>query len=449
MTRQSYIHERTASLTTPVALALIEGGVVGVLARKAFDAPPWMFAAIMAAPMFANMTSFFWTWLARGRKKIPMITSLQVVMLLLMAAIAMLPTSPVGAVMLTALVIAARCCVVGAVTLRSIVWRMNYPRHMRAQITGRFALISSIVITTTPLVGYLLLDLNAELFRVLYPAGALVAVIGVLAFSRVRLRGERDLLSYERNEPGMAQATRDRSQSFEYDPDRPSGRPTFFTVLRDDRFFRSYMIWQFVAGLGNMMGEVALVYLVAELTANHDFEYLISIALSTAIPMGLATVTLPIWARKLDQMHIAEFRSRQALFWIGCQSFHWIGAATGLLSVLLIGRVLQGISRGGGMLAWQLGHNDFASRQLVPTYMGIHVTLTGVRGAIGPFFIMALYAGWRPQDLPWIGPRIPPFDGIGYHVFLLTLLFTIIAEFGFSSLHRAVVRDQSDRKSEA
>jgi hypothetical protein len=38
----------------------------------------------------------------------------------------------------------------------------------------------------------------------------------------------------------------------------------------------------------------------------------------------------------------------------------------------------------GGKLGWNLGHNDFASDDQSTLYMGIHVTLTGVRGLIAP-----------------------------------------------------------------
>ena len=66
MTRQSYRYELINSCTMPVAVAMVEGGVASVLAKKAFNVAPWMFAAIMAAPMFANLTSLLWARISRG-----------------------------------------------------------------------------------------------------------------------------------------------------------------------------------------------------------------------------------------------------------------------------------------------------------------------------------------------------------------------------------------------
>ena len=46
-------------------------------------------------------------------------------------------------------------------------------------------------------------------------------------------------------------------------------------------------------------------------------------------------------------------------------------------------------------MAWQLGHNDFARQDQLAAYMGLHVTLTGLRGSIAPFLGIILYAGWQ------------------------------------------------------
>ena len=45
---------------------------------------------------------------------------------------------------------------------------------------------------------------------------------------------------------------------------------------------------------------------------------------------------------------------------------------------------MLGAAYAGANLGWNLGHNDFASLGRAQHYMGVHVTLTGVRGAIAP-----------------------------------------------------------------
>lgn len=452
ITRQSYVYELRNAMTYSVGIAMIEGSVVGVLATKAFGVSPWQFATIMAAPMFANMTSFVWARLARGRRKVAAINVMQLLMLACLVTIAVLPTNPLGAALLTVLVVVARCVLAGVVTLRSTVWRLNYPRAVRAQVTGRLALVNLLIIGLAPLLGYLLMDLRPDAFRLVYPLSALVALFGVFSFSHVRLRGEKDLLRFERSSAATPQPRGTPGPIYEYDPNEPGtqikGKANFWTVLKQDRFFRSYMIWQFVAGAANMTSEVVLIYLIAEMTAGLSIEYMLSILLSTAIPMSLAVLTMPMWARQMDRMHIAEFRGRQGWCWIVNQIVNWVGAwliltGTGSVAlavgVIVVARVIQGITRGAGTLAWNLGHNDFADRRLVGIYMGIHVTLTGVRGALVPFLGMGLYTGWNAIRLPgaeW--SLLPAYDGMGYNVFLVTLAGAIAAEWGFKRLHRSI-----------
>lgn len=439
ITRQSYRHELQHALSFPFALAMVEGAVIGVLAAKAFEMSPALFATIMAAPNFANVTSFFWARLARGQRKVSFINLLQIGMLVTTALIAVLPVSGYGPPLLTILIVLNRCFQTGVITIRSTVWRQNYPRQVRAQVTGRLTLINALLIAFVPLAGYALVDRNPQIFRVIYPLSAFIGLIGVWAYSRIRLRGERDLLRYENTQAARPQPHGAQGPIYEYDPNAPTGN--FWTVLRKDRLFRNYMLWQFVNGVANMAGDTVLVYLIADMTRGMNNEYFVSISITNAIPMLVATLTLPMWARLLDRMHVIQFRSMGGWFWVGSQVGYYLGAMTGSLALLALARVIQGIARGGGMLAWNLGHNDFADRRMVAVYMGIHVTLTGVRGAIAPFLVMACYAGWGRQTL--LGVQIPALPAIGYHVFAVTAILSLIAEWGFHSLVKQLPAQQT------
>ena len=185
------------------------------------------------------------------------------------------------------------------------------------------------------------------------------------------------------------------------------------------------------------MGETVVVYIVAELTHDRPFDYLTSIALTTAIPMLLATLALPRWARYLDRVHIASYRATHAGMLTVIFLITWLGVSQGSLWIIAVARILIGISRAGGILAWNLGHNDFADRRLVALYMGIHVTLTGVRGVIFPFLGILLLNGWDATSLEWLGISMPPFGGIGADVLLLCEIPCLISLFGFHMLARS------------
>jgi hypothetical protein len=418
---RSYRRERLTELTMPVASALMEGGFVGVVADKIYHVHPSVLAVISAAPMFANLVSFAWTRMASGRRKVPVITVLQALIALLVAVPALLPEGVVGEWGLVASLVAARVLITGVVTVRSTIWRLNYPRESRGRLTGRLGLISSFTMTVTSLLGSFVLDGNPENFRLLYAIGALISSAGVLSFARVRLVGEDELIALERSAPPPGELER---------------HPSMFAVLRADKLFASYLLWQFVAGVSNMMIEAPLLYLVSRQLGASYFE---SISVTTIVPFLVSTLTMPVWAAYLDRVHIAEFRSRQSLLWIVSQGLNYYGALTLSLPWLVASRVVLGLARGGGALAWQIGHNDFASPRLDAVYMGIHVTLTGVRGLIAPFGGMLLYVGWDPVALPY-GLELPGYAGVDAEVFLIAALLTVGSWAGFWRLQQRIAK---------
>lgn len=437
MARPSYAHELVTASTFPMAVAMFESGVIGVLAKKTFHVSEFELATIMAAPIFANLTSFMWAMLARGRRKIPFITLFQSAVILILLAVSFLPTVKPGPTLLVVAVVLSRCALAGMVTLRSTVWRQNYPEALRAQITGRFTVMASLIMAVGPLVGFFIQDVSPESFRWLYRVVAVIAAVGVVSFSRIRLRGEKHLLTFERQPAAKPQPHGEPGHVYAFEPGaEPVKRHTVWTILREDHDYRWYMVWQFVGGMANLLGNFALIRLVIQLTAGMTYEYATSILITTTIPMAIAMMTVPWWARYLDRVHIARFRTRQGLFWIASQFTTWLASLTGLVGLLALPRVIDGASRGGGMLAWNLGHNDFADRRMVPLYMGIHVTLTGVRGFLAPYLAVTLLYGWEPDALPSL--TLPAFAGIGVHVFLVTTALAVIAELGFIRLRNAV-----------
>ncbi len=410
--RTSFQREQLSELTLPLATSLMEGGFVSVVAAKAFDVEPWVIAVISAAPMFGNLSSFFWTRLASGRSKVPMMVTLQLLVLLCVVAIALSPRSHEGSWILLTSVITARILLVGIITVRSVAWSLNYDRALRARATGRLQAITSLtVVLTTSLAGWAL-DAQPENFRYVYAAGAALGCIGVWIFRGVLVQGEKRHRVLERR--GTKEGGR---------------RDSFLKVLRTDKLYARYQLHQFTAGMANMMLEPPLVYLVSKQLAA---SYVVSIGIVMLIPFTLNLATMPLWARYLDRVHVTEFRARQNAGWVVGVLFMFWGAWTFSLVWLAVGRVITGIVGGGGNLAWQLGHNDFAPRDQLSTYMGIHVTLTGVRGAFAPFLGMALYLGWDAQGY------VPGSSGLSAWLFLVSAALGVMAWHGFDKLRKDV-----------
>jgi len=402
----------------------MEGGFVGVIADKVYHVHPGVLALITAAPMFGLLSSFVWAQLALGRRKVPFTASLMLFFVGAAAAVALLPDGPIGGWLLAGCMIAARLLLGGIITIRSLVWTFNYPREARARVTSRLQFLTMSTMTATSLAGGIFLDAHPESFRSVYAVGALLAAVGVLSFSRVQIIDEPAQLARERRAP---------------EEPRTLAAPLLsaWSVLRQDADYARYQACQFLIGVSNMMIEAPLIYLVSN---QLEASYTTSIAITLAIPLGFSLLTLPLWAAYLDRVHISEFRALHSWVWVLAQAVTWYGAIRGSLVWIGVGRVLLGMGRGGGALAWQLGHNDFARPENVGLYMGVHVTLTGVRGAFAPFLGMLLYVGWASFDVPGLGLRLPGFEGLSGHLIGLACGVGTLGALGYWQLHRRVSR---------
>lgn len=410
--QRSFRREQLTQLMLSPAFALMEGGIVGVIADKIYHVAPWLLAVITAAPMFGNLMSFVWSRVALARPKVPMLSAIQVGVLLCIGAVALLPSGHHDGWMLAVCVVAARLLMAGFTTVRSVVWSLNYTRELRARATGRLQIISNLITAASSLCAGFALDANPDNFRYVYALGVLLGSCGVIAFSGVRVQSELRHLVKER----AANRVDSTAQS--------SG---FFSILRDDRYYRRYQLFQFVSGFSAMMMIPSMIHLVSnELKAS----YLVSFLLMSIVPLILSVVTMPLWSYFLDRVHVTEFRARQSVLWIVEFVLMWLGALLGSLWIIASARLINGVSAGAGNLAWELGHNDFAPKDRVGAYMSVHVTLTGVRGATAPFIGTALYHGW-----PKIGV-LPAFDGVSAHLFAITAVLAAWSWRGFNNLAR-------------
>ncbi len=103
---------------------------------------------------------------------------------------------------------------------------------------------------------------------------------------------------------------------------------------------------------------------------------------------------------------------------------------------LIAGVVIKGCACGGGALAWNLGHLDFAPEDRASEYMAAHVTLTGLRGLIAPFMGVTLYQLFESIS-----------KGSGPWVFAVASALVVLAALGFVALHHQ--RSRQDRPDSA
>jgi len=439
MARHNYRRELIGACAFPFALVLFEGSVLSVLVRIGFEgvAPNVMLNTIAAfigvVPALANLSSFFWVRLVHGRDKIRTITRIQLVMLGAAMMLMLAPRNEIGLVMIAGAALCARVCWAGFTTIRSTVWRNNYRAGIRARITGRFAMVGPTLIALLALGLGSVIDFVGQaqgwarawgldgagstdwawaVFRVAVPAGAAVALIGTVAWRGIRVREHRRLIRLER-ETSQAEAP-------SFNPWQMRG------VMLRDKDFDKFMTAQFLLGLGNIMSFSMLAIVLREVFEAGNFRSLI---VSTAISLLVMPMAVPFWAKLLDGVHIARFRSIHSWVFVVALGVLFYGCLTRQFWPLYVFAALRGVAFGGGALAWTLGHLDFAGEHNASTYMGVHVTLTGVRGVLAWVGGVALYEG-----LESVSP------GAGVWVFVVCGSLTTLGALGFVALARDLTK---------
>ncbi|MCA9282829.1 MAG: MFS transporter [Phycisphaeraceae bacterium] len=383
MSRRAYRWELTSACFMPASVACVEGAFIGVIAQKSFGAGNFAIATITASTTLAMLTTPLWTRFAQTRDRVRVINAMQLAVIASVLAMALLPFNKMGLALLVATVLAARCFLTGITNTRTDLWRSNYPRHNRASLTGKFTIVSTLVVTLTSIAVGLASDFapNDQLAKHAYRGVFVLAVVlgafGVWSFSHVPWRGRAASLKVEREH---------RAQTDRGDPNTP----TMWSILREDHAYRKFMFAQFVLGVPNL---AATAPFIMALKDPMGLEYGQSIALAQTIPVFVTMLAIPFWSIVLDRTHIVRFRVFHSWFFVVANLLMGVGVLTQTVWVLYLARVILGMAFGGGVLAWNLGHHDYAPKHLASLYMGIHVTLTGIRGMLAPYAGALLYSG--------------------------------------------------------
>jgi hypothetical protein len=406
-----------------MAMGAVEGGVMGVLVRNAFFghvSDAWLntaIALVTGAPALANIMSFFWASASHGRDKIRFLITMQTAGMFCLLLIAFAPITSWGLGLAVAGSIGTRACWAGVSTVRTQVWRANYPRPIMAKMAGRMVTVMALIMGSVGIGLGFALTIKADAFRWAYPVLAFIGLIGAYRFRRIRVRRQKQLLAGENA-----------------DASRALKRPNpmmMIELLRADPEFRRYMRLMMQFGSGNLM---VLAPLILIINAHYSLTQLEQMLITSSIPLLMMTATMRIWSRLLDSGHVVHYRARHA--WSFVAAFiTWIAAIPlDMPALLWIGAAVYGFAQAGGVLGWNLGHHDFSSPERAAQYMGTHVTLTGIRGLIAP-----LVGVWGYQ---WLEMRAP---GSGHWILVLPLLLATSGAIGFVRWSREMRRREAGK----
>jgi MFS family permease len=393
-------------------LGLVEGATAAILVKRGFagvvsnDTLNLAVAFVSGSPALANMTSFLWANLAHGREKIRLLVWQLATFGALVAMIGLSPRATVGLAFTVISVLLARMVWAGVLTVRAAVWSANYPRAVLAQVTGRIVVFTSLGMVATAALAGLLLQTRPQYASLLFVLAGGIGLIAAWLYRRARVRQSFRLKQAEEESAG-------KSQVFSLGILRD--------ILRTDPTYRQYMTWMALYGAGNLMIGGQLVIMFSDqlhIPAAHQ------VALLTVIPLLCVPLFTPWWARRFDASHVIEFRARQCWSLVAAMTVASVGVFLNLPPLLWLAAVLFGVSTAGANLGWNLGHNDFATLGKVQQYMGVNVTLTGMRGLLAPPLGVVVYTS---LEKAW--------NGAGRYALLLPLAITLTGALGFRHMH--------------
>ena len=383
VTRLTVRRELTAAVPLAVMGAVLTVPFSGFVARKALAAPDYLLATIVSCNMMGMMLGGMLAGLFHHRPKISCLKYVLFGVAAISATIALTPYAEryygVGEYVFLVQIFLAQLSLSMMITIRSSVWRTNYPTAHRGKIVTVISLVMCVANFGTIMVCTGAMDHLGISFGVVYLICGAFGVLAAFLMGRIRIHRERRTLR-------------------ELAANKPD-RPAIFAglaVLRTDRRFRVYMSWQMFSGFSTMVVETILIVIIADVFESNWLEGGSALA---AIPMLVAGISSVFWAGVFDRVDIFRMRFYGAMVWVSSRVTLGVAVLLGSMPLVLVSRVLAGIAMGGGMIAWRLGHMSFAPASQDSLYMGAHIGLTGLRGIVAPFIGIALY------HLDFLGPN--------------------------------------------
>jgi MFS family permease len=271
-------------------------------------------------------------------------------------------------------------------------WQANISTEARNKLWGLTVTIATTVSMAAAYGAGRLLDWQPANFRWVFAGAGALAMLGIVVLTLSPLRGTYKL----RREPTPLTLSRLFVQPLR----------GFLALLARDRRFASFEAAFMVYGLALM-----LTFPVAPL-------YMDRVAGLSYVQAGIAGGVLgqvcviflaPLWGMLMDRrgplflcmvvFAILVLFPLILLAGLACSGehplIHW---PQGPLYAVYVGYLFLGVGMSGINVAWSLGPVHFAGSSDSSGYSGAHVTLTGVRGAIGPLAgaLVLNYLGFAP-----------------------------------------------------
>jgi MFS family permease len=271
---------------------------------------------------------------------------------------------------------------------QSSLYHLLYPKLIRGRVLGQLTFWTFTTMVPSILVAGWLLDINHEMYRMLYPMAGLCGMIGCWYYHTLHVPAQRALAA---GRSSFRSSVRGAQQ-----------------ILASDRAYLFFQIAFFLSGSAFFMSTHIVLLLVYDRFNFSAFDLALWM---TVAPQLLLAISSPIWGQVLDRIGIVHCRLLISVIQSASLASYWIGIISGSATFIYGGSILLGIANGGGQLTWALASSHFAPKpEDVPLYNGIHFVLNGVRGLV----------------LPWVGSVLWVLTGPGAVLAALVISCTAI-----------------------
>ncbi|MBM4072150.1 MAG: MFS transporter [Planctomycetes bacterium] len=248
---------------------------------------------------------------------------------------------------------------------QSTLYRVMYAREMRGRVLGRLTFWSYVTLVPTILATGWLLEASREIYQVLYPLAGLCGLVGSWFYSTLQVPRSA--------EPVVG------SLSFR------AGVQGVERILAQDRMYFLFQVSFFLSGSAFFMS-THVVLLLTQRTRAFAFGPFELALWMTVVPQILLALSSPAWGRILDRLGIVYCRLLINVMMTVYLASYFFAIDYGVLPLIFLGSIFQGLANGGGQLTWALASSHFAPRaEDVPLYNEIHFVLNGIRGLVMPW----------------------------------------------------------------
>jgi len=357
--RPTFRYDISAALLYGIQLGIMM--MASVFARKALDATKTEVALIIAAQPAGMLWSMYWGHLASNRRKMPFYFWPAVIGrgLLILAAFAS------NSLAFAIVILVSFAISMLATPVYTGIIRANYPDDCRGLIVSR---VRATLFLTGSVAAYLagrFMDRSIDYAHILFVVAGIAGVLAATVFSRIKVRREKWLEKHV--------------------PERFSLVKSFGVLFSNPKFGIFQLLFSTSAFATHMARLVILLILTDVLKADYT-ECAIALQVVPRLFVVLTTIIVGVYVDRWNPLLV-----RAVFVLIGFPSSLIIYFGGSIVPVYFA-MALWGIALGGGGIVWALGSMYFAPERQVPAYQGVHTTLTGVRGILGPFVGAGLYS---------------------------------------------------------